>query len=240
MGRGTLKTTRLWSIALVAWVLTVPAIALNAQVQEETPLDDTGASTEENRPDENEFRFAGGESGAEGDGAGGAADGEDLSAFGLSDLLRMVLVLLMVVGAVYGVVAFLRRRIPATVGESDSPIRVLASRNLGANKDLHAVMIGPKVIIVGGGEASLRLITTVEDQETIDELILAASAVEPRQRTFGSLLGGWLNNMAVPGSKTDASSDVNGGSGPGGNGSGESSQIRSFLHLQQERLRKLR
>lgn len=240
MGRGTLKTTRLWSIALAAWVLTMPAIALNAQEQENSVLDETSVLAEEVQRDESEFRFTG--AGGEGDGGDRAAGGDDLSAFGLSDLLRMVLVLIMVVGAVYGVVAFLRRRIPTTTGNNDSPIRVLASRNLGTNKDLHAVMIGRKVIVVGGGDSSLQLITTVEDQETIDELILAASAEQPRQRTFGSILGGWLNNMAVPGSRAGVGNEGGnaGGGNGGGNGSGESFQIRSFLHLQQERLRKLR
>lgn len=152
----------------------------------------------------------------------------NVSAFGMGDLLRMVLVLLMVIGAVYGVVAFLRKRIPTGArDETDSPIRVLAARNIGANRDIYAVMIGRQVLVIGGGDASLQLITTVEDQETIDELVLAASsaAEQPKPRTFGSMLGKWLNNATVPGSGSNAT---------------EASQIRSFLHLQQERVRKMR
>lgn len=179
--------------------------------------------------DESGFRFTPSPDDADREGAGAVTGGASSGAFGIGDLLRMVLVLLMVTGAVYGVVAFLRRRVPVREEETDSPIRVLASRNIGGNRDLYAVMIGRQVMVIGGGDSSLQLISTVEDQETIDELVLAASTqnAQPRNRTFGSILSQWLSNVTIPGSTSR-------------NGAGEATQIRSFLHLQQDRLRKMR
>ena len=130
-----------------------------------------------------------------------AANGE-IDAFGIWDLLRMVLVLLMVVGAIYGVISLLRRRVkPTGVDDETSPIRVLVSKVVGEH-EIHAVMIGHRVLVLAGGSSGLNLITQVEDQETIDELVLAhsaASRTQQRERTFGSILAGWFGNLAVPG-----------------------------------------
>lgn len=154
--------------------------------------------------------------------AGGETD--EIQAFGAGDLIRMVLVLLMVVGAVYGVISLLRRRVIAP-DDTESPIRVLATRSLGGGRELHAVMIGKQVLLLGGGESSLQLISTVDDQETIDELVLAHSATKPPARTFGAVLGGWLNNLAVPGSSTAATAG-----GP----------AAPHMQAQSDRLRRLR
>lgn len=191
------------------------------------------AAQEDEARDESGYRFAptdqpDGESEADRVGTAG-----DVGAFGIWDLLRMLLVLLMVIGAVYGVISFLRRRVPDSTEDEESPIRVLATRSIGANKELYAVMIGSHVMILGGGDSSLDLLTTIEDQETIDELLLSASskATRPVQRTFAAMLGRWLNNVTVPGSTAPDTTAA---------GGGEASQIRSFLHLQHERLRKMR
>ncbi len=191
--------------------------------------DGDGAPAVERGQDERELRFApASDTGEDGEPVG------EVGAFGVADLLRMVLVLLMVIGAIYGVVSFLRRRTPSKDSDEDSPIRLLATRNIGANRDLYAVMIGRQVMVLGGGDQSLQLITTVDDQETIDELVLAASSTAERSqpRTFGSMLGRWIGNAAVPGSGTTA--------GPTPSADGEATQIRSFLQVQQERLRRMR
>lgn len=204
-------------------------VALLAAVAGQVYSQESGDASAE-RPEESEFRF----SPAPDDGVvpGGAAPGQ-VGAFGAGDLLRMLLVLLMVTGSVYGVIAFLRRRTPGKADESGSPIRILASRSIGNNRDLYAVMVGRQVFLIGGGDSALQLITTVEDQETIDELVLASSSgtSQAGQRTFGAVLGSWISNIAVPGTRRQV--------GETGE-KGEASQIRSFLHLQQDRLRKIR
>ncbi len=172
--------------------------------------------------DERAFRFQPSPAGQADDVPG---QGNGTRAFGIGDLLRMVLVLLLVVGAVYGVIAFLRRRAPRVGSDDDSPLKILASRDLGANTRLYAVMVGREVLLLGGGEGSLQLISRVEDQETIDELVLAASresAAAQGGGSFGALLGRIAGNAIVPGTPA-----------PGG-------VPRSFLGAQQERLRKMR
>ncbi|WP_143559104.1 flagellar biosynthetic protein FliO [Alkalispirochaeta americana] len=172
--------------------------------------------------DESVFRFQG----APAEGAAEAAgDGGNTRAFGIGDLLRMVLVLLLVIGAVYGIISFLRRRVPHVRTEEDSPLRLLASRDLGTNTWLYAVMVGREVLLLGGGEGSLQLISRVEDQETIDELVLAGSQKTAKDETppsFGVLLGRLAGNAVAPGNGTAAQPP------------------RSFLAAQQERLRKMR
>ena len=44
----------------------------------------------------------------------------------------MLLVLLMVIGAIYGVISLLRRRVPVESEDEDSPIRILATRTVGS------------------------------------------------------------------------------------------------------------
>ncbi len=160
---------------------------------------------------------------------------EEFSAFGGWDLLRMVLVLMMVVVAVYGVVAFLRRRVPGNDAVDDqSPIKILATQPLGAGKDLHAVMIGRQVLVIGSGDGAIQVLTTVEDKETIDELILAHSRKAPPPKTFGGMLSRWASHAAVPGSGAE------GAAGSPSGGSSTASAARTFLSGQRERLRQMR
>ncbi len=191
---------------------------------EEAGLDET-VSTEILR--EEDFVFSGNENIPTSD--DGAAT--DLDTFGVWDLVRMVLVLLVVIGAIYGVIALLRRKVSSDIVDEDSPIRILASRSVGAGQEIHAVMIGRQVLVLGGGDGGLHLITRVEDQETIDELVLAHSSGSTggnSHRTFGAVLGQWLGNMAVPGS--DRHNNIADGDNRG----------LSFLRAQQNRLRNLR
>lgn len=186
----------------------------------------------------------------------GAADettatGGGVDAFGVWDLLRMLLVLLMVIGAIYGVISLLRRRVNTEPEEEDSPIRVLASKRVGAGNEIHAVMIGRHVLVLGGGDGGLELITRVEDQETIDELVLAHStgaASKARGATFGAVLGRWLGNLAVPGSngskvgtgRTGSDGTVGGVASGESGGTDRSGDAFSFFRTQNDRLRRLR
>ncbi|MFP4153208.1 MAG: flagellar biosynthetic protein FliO [Alkalispirochaeta sp.] len=149
----------------------------------------------------------------------------------------MVLVLLMVVGAVYGLISLLRRRVNRPEEEDDSPIRVLATRTVGASQ-IYAVMVGRQVLLLGGGDGGLELITRVEDQETIDELVLAHSAGTGRSApTFGAVFTRWIGNLAVPGSGSGKASRRGGGTPEGGT---VQSNGVSFFRTQSDRLRKLR
>ncbi|MCG8480333.1 MAG: flagellar biosynthetic protein FliO [Spirochaetales bacterium] len=168
-----------------------------------------------------------------------STDGPDVAegpaAFGMWDLLRMLLVLITVLGAIYGLITLLRRRIPSGPDESDSPIKVLVTRNLGGSRDLHAVMVGKEVMLLGGNESGVQLITTIDDQETIDELVLAhSSGTASQRRTFGAVFAQWVGNLTVPGS---------GRGGPGASATGHEGGVRigsGFVQSQQRRVRQMR
>ena len=185
-------------------------------------------------PDEEEFVFAN-ESDGVFDAAGGSAADDGPAAFGIWDLLRMLLVLITVLGAIYGLITLLRRRVPTGgADESDSPIKVLVTRNLGGSRDLHAVMVGREVMLLGGNEGGLQLIKTIDDQETIDELLLAhSSSPATRQRTFGSVFTQWVGNLTVPGSGGERSDAKVRGDNGVRIGSG-------FVQSQQRRVRQMR
>jgi flagellar biogenesis protein FliO len=212
-------------------------------VQESAPEVPEAQEAQDERVDqdvrEEDFVFSGEENGtAPEDGTGSGLD-----TFGVWDLLRMVLVFLVVIGAIYGVISLLRRRVTADNSAEDSPIRILASRSVGAGQEIHAVMIGRQVLILGGGDGGLHLITRVEDQETIDELVLAHSAGSGSgrsSRTFGAILGQWLGNVAVPGSGGSGGASGRNGSGRSGGTADEDVRGLSFLKAQQNRLRNLR
>lgn len=132
----------------------------------------------------------------------------EIGTFGVGDLLRMVIVLVLVAGAVYGVIALLRRRIPAQEEDADSPIQVLATRRLGTGNEVFAVMVGKSVFLLGGSDSGVSRLATIDDKETIDELVLAHSRTTPAKRTFAQSLGEWFSNLAVPGSQREDNSNA--------------------------------
>lgn len=187
-------------------------------------------------PSEDELVFADADGGAPAD----ALDASGPTAFGIWDLARMVLVLLLVVGAVYGLILLLRQRTArGNDTDADSPIRVLATRSLGNNRDVHVVMIGSEVMVLGGGEGGVQLLRTIDDQETIDELVLAHSAtvVPGSGRGFASTLARWIGSFSGRVSLDDDAERAT-ADDPGSPVTLESSS--SFLSSQQSRLRQMR
>ncbi|MDR1985843.1 MAG: flagellar biosynthetic protein FliO [Treponema sp.] len=89
-------------------------------------------------------------------------------------ILRMVLVLALAAGAIYGVVVFLKR-ISRPPDQKDPYLKVLAGAHLGSNRFLHAVSLGSQAWLVGAGEGGVSLIAEITDRETIDAMLLNAS-----------------------------------------------------------------
>jgi len=137
--------------------------------------------------------------------------------FGAGDLIRMVLVLVAVVIAIYLVIALLKRLSREPQHDSDT-IRVLASRSVSGNKAVHVVQVGNLYYLLGSGDTDVGLIAHITDQETIDQLQLARSAASPTTRTFAERLSGLF---AAP-------------------GNGESGEGVVLLQRQRERLRSFR
>lgn len=167
------------------------------------------------------------------DGTAASGDGEVVggAAFGLSDLLRMVLVLVLVIGAVYGVLALLRKKGRPPEYES-SAIRLLASQTLPGNKAVHAVQVGNTVYLLGAAEGGMTVISTVTDQETVDTLVLEHSRQQSASSGgFSALLNRWL---------TGSSGAAEGGaSTPGAEAFSAGQEAGGVLQVQRQRLRGL-
>jgi len=104
--------------------------------------------------------------------------------------LRMVLVLGLVIAALYGLFALLKRssKLNAT---TDTYLRVLASVSITAGRSVHVVALGDKAWLLGSTDSSVNLISAIDDKEVVDALILraAASPETPRQDFLPMLLG---------------------------------------------------
>lgn len=103
--------------------------------------------------------------------------------------LRMVLVLGLVIAALYGLFALLKRSSRSNAAP-DSYLRVLASVNIAAGRSVHVVALGDKAWLLGSTDSSVNLISAVDDKEVVDALVLraAASPETPKQDFLPMLL----------------------------------------------------
>lgn len=142
------------------------------------------------------------------------------------DFVRMILVLALVVGLIYGVFWLLRRGARLKAPENEM-IRVLGSRGLAGNRALHLVEVGRSIYLVGSAENGVNLVAEVKDQETIDAIrVQAAEEGGKPRRGFAATLARMLAPAEAP--KSPAS-----GAGPA-LGAGA-----AFLRKSRERLRRI-
>jgi len=103
--------------------------------------------------------------------------------------LRMVFVLGLVLAAIYGLYALLRRSARAAPS-TDTYLRVLASTNIATGRSLHVVSVGDAAWLVGATDSSIGLISEIKDKEVIDALALrAAEAPQTPRKDFNIMLG---------------------------------------------------
>ncbi|AHC14595.1 flagellar biosynthetic protein FliO [Salinispira pacifica] len=160
------------------------------------------------------------------------AGSEDLAVFGFWDLLRMVLVLALVVGLIYGLY-FILRKSKSSQEENSSFIQVLSNQHLPGGKTLHVIDVGGKVYLLGAGDGGVNLITEINDKETVDEMRLQASRQQLHKGNFSQLLGSFFNTSASAQGVSTASPATQ-PSNDGGGGDGF-----DFVRRQRERLKKL-
>lgn len=122
-------------------------------------------------------------------------------------VLRMVVVLGLVLAAIYGIYALLRRSVRPSVPD-DPYLRVIASTALGMGRGLHVVQVGNQAWLVGSTDSSISAISEIHDKETIDAMALrAAESPQAPARDFGSMLtdllgrGGSTGRKGVKGGK---------------------------------------
>ena len=142
------------------------------------------------------------------------------AAFGVWDLVRMLIILGLVVASIYGVFYVIRRGSKPKSPDS-SLIRVLGSQGLSGNSWVHLISVQKQVFLIGGGDANLNLIAEITDQESIDELKLqAANAPTNHPVNFADLMGGFF--------------------GSGAKGTSAKSGSLDFMKRQRDRLKKFK
>lgn len=122
-------------------------------------------------------------------------------------IFRMVLVLGFVIAAIYGLYALIRRS-SRPKPMSDSPLKILATNQVGPGRSLLVASVGTKAWLLGSTDAALSLIAEIQDKELIDELTLNAqkSPDVPRQ-DFSTVLSSLLKPRAGGTSRQGRSSD---------------------------------
>ncbi|MDR1617733.1 MAG: flagellar biosynthetic protein FliO [Treponema sp.] len=91
-----------------------------------------------------------------------------------SILLRIVLMLLVVAAAIYGVIWFLKRAARPPAGR-DPYLKVLSTVPLGTGRFVHVVALGSQAWLVGSGEGGTRLIAELRDQNILNAMLLENS-----------------------------------------------------------------
>lgn len=152
---------------------------------------------------------------------------QNIQAFGIWDLLRMVIILALVVGAIYGIFYLIRRGNKVTQAQETQLIRIMGSQGLPGNRWVHLISVQKQVFLIGSSDASVNLISEITDQESIDEIKLMAAKETPGvgRKTFADLIGGVFG----------------GNKGPEGRGSGNTvgKSGLDFIKRQRDRLRKM-
>ena len=104
------------------------------------------------------------------------------------DFLRMILILAIVIGLIYGLFFVLKKTTLKRVVENDL-IRVLGSRSLASNKSLHLVEVGNSIFLVGSADGGISMISEIKDSESLDRIHLQASELRTSEkRSFRDVL----------------------------------------------------
>lgn len=118
----------------------------------------------------------------------------NVSAIGVSDLIRTILVLLLVIGAIYLVLLILKKFSSSGI-DGSSLINVVGSKGLMKDSAVHLLEVGNQVFLVGSGNSSVNLISEITDQETIDNIRLNLSKDGPKNNSsFADRIGRILNS----------------------------------------------
>ena len=154
-----------------------------------------------------------------GDTDNAAAENRSLVTFTVWDFLRMILVLAVVAGCIYGLVFLLKKASTGKYDESEL-INVISGKTLAPGKSLHIVEVGNQMMLIGISDDSITHISDITDKETYEQIKLyKGKNTEPAGDSFYSYLSRVIN--------------------PGRKGKGKRQNIGSFLEKQKKRMEKL-
>jgi flagellar protein FliO/FliZ len=86
-------------------------------------------------------------------------------------IIRMLLVLIVIALAVYGVIYVMKKSSRPPV-QNDPYLKILSTVHLGSNRYIHVISIGEKAWLVGSGDAGVTLITEIADQNAISAMLM--------------------------------------------------------------------
>lgn len=90
-------------------------------------------------------------------------------------VVRMIIVLALVIAAIYGLYALLKRS-SRPRNEEDAYIKVLASSPLAVGKMLQVVSVGDRAWLLAVSDAAISVVSEIEDKDLLDALALRAAA----------------------------------------------------------------
>jgi len=141
-------------------------------------------------------------------------------------VVRMVLVLALAALAIYGVVFFIKR-IARPQESRDPHLKLLARVPLSGDSYAAVISLGSKAWLVGGGSGVVNLISEINDNETLETLLL-----DDAKRNAGPELKGFIDFRALL-QRFGRRADMSGASG------GSPGSFAEGLRKQRERLRGL-
>ena len=120
-----------------------------------------------------------------------------VAAFGLGDLLRMVLVLGAVLAAIYGLFWIIRKRRGGRVPQG-SILQIKDQVSLGGTRALYLIGLGDRVFMVGATDSSMNLMTEIDDKESLNEIRITSSRrSETVGQNFSAMLSGLLHRAGI-------------------------------------------
>lgn len=91
--------------------------------------------------------------------------------------VRMILVLAIVIALIYFTFSFMKKISKGKAEKETQVIKVLASKSIAGTRALHVVAVGEKVFFLGSAEGSVSLLSTIDDKELCDALLLEADTL---------------------------------------------------------------
>ena len=148
------------------------------------------------------------------------AEPEPIGNITIWDFLRMILILGVIIGLIYLIFYFLKKRGSPKL-QNNELFEVISTQALSNNRTIHLVQVGNQYFLIGSGEQSVNLISEIKDQETIDEIRLKLSNVKSGdKRNFRNIFSGLFGQGGV---RLDGSVNSN----------------SDFLHKQRDKLRRM-
>jgi flagellar protein FliO/FliZ len=130
---------------------------------------------------------------------------DSTSTFSTWNIIRMILVFITVIAAIYTIFYFIKKRTSAGL-QGNNLIRILGSQPISSNRNLHLIKVGEQIFLIGSSENAVNLISEINDRESIDHLLLEISGEESHDRkSFSDVFSGFFKpTVATNGSSMDS------------------------------------